>query len=121
MRSVEERKLHIFQSGSAAEEIEALENETEFAVADVGEPIAVEPGNVGAIKQVTTFRWAIEAAEEIHERRFSRAAGAHDGDEFAFCDIQRDAADGVHLELARAVDLVHVLQPNDDTVCGHGR
>ena len=34
-------------------------------------------------------------------------------------NLQRDAAHGVHLHLAGAVGLVHVLQPNDSSVPGH--
>src|SRR5690606_9931034 len=54
-------------------------------------------------------RRPIEAAEEIHQRRFAGAAGAHEGDEFALVDIERDTADGVNGNFPRFVDFVDVL------------
>ena len=52
----------------------------------------------------------------IHQGRFARAARAHEGDEFAARNFQRNAAHGVHVDFAGAVGFVHVLQPNDGAV-----
>ena len=72
-----------FPARKCGEQIEALENEADLAVANVGQLIAVEPGNIDAIEQIAPAGRAIEAAEHVHHRRFSRAARAHDRDEFA--------------------------------------
>ena len=56
MLAVEQRQLDIFERGGAREQVETLENETEFAVANVGQLIAVEPGDVDAVEQITAAR-----------------------------------------------------------------
>src|SRR3954452_3823864 len=119
MLTVEQGQLHIFKGGSAGEKIKALKNEPEFAVANVGQLISIEAGNVEAIEQVTAARRTIEAAEQIHESRFTRAARAHESDKLAPRDFQRNAPDRVDVDLTGAVGLVHLLQPNDSSVPGH--
>ena len=119
MLAVEQRQLDILHRGGAREQIEALENETDLAVADVGQLVAIESGDVGAVEQVTAARRAVEAAEHVHQGRFARAARAHDGDELAALDLQRNAAHRMHIHLAGAVGLVDVLQLDDSGVLGH--
>ena len=119
MLTVEQGQLDIFQRRSAREQIETLKNEAELPIANVGQLVAVEARNIDAIEQVAAARRAIEAAEHIHQRGFSRAARAHEGDKLAPRNFQRNAAHGVHVHLAGAVGLVHVLQPNDSGVSGH--
>src|SRR5262245_6584404 len=113
MISVEQGQLHIFEGGSAGEEIKTLKNKTEFAIAVGSQPISIESGNVEAIEKVPAARRTIETAEEVHESRFAGAARAHESDKLAFPDFQRNAPDSVHVDLTGAIGLVHLLQPND--------
>ena len=46
---VEHWQLDVFQRGGAGEEVEPLEDETELAIANVGQCIAVEAGDVHAV------------------------------------------------------------------------
>ena len=119
MLAVEQGQLHIFQGGSAREKIETLKNKTELAIANVGQLVAIESGNVEAIEQVTAARRPIEATEHIHQSRFARAARTHESDKLALRDFQRNAAHGVHIDLTGAVSFVHVLEPDDSSVPGH--
>ena len=113
MRPVKQRQFHVFERGSAGEEIKALKNETEFAVAHVGELIAIQSGNIRTVEQIAALGWAIEATEKIHEGRFAGATRTHEGDKLTRLNLQRDAADGVHINLPGVIGLVHILQPND--------
>ena len=110
---VEEGEFDVFEGGGAGEEVEALEDESDFLVADVGEFVAVELGDVCAVEEVVAGGGAVEAADHVHEGGFAGAAGAHEGDEFAGLDVECDAADGVHIYLAGVVGLVDVGECDD--------
>src|SRR4030095_3693649 len=112
MFTVEERQLDVLEGRRARQEIKALENKTKLAIANVGQLIAVETGNVESIEQVAAAGWAIETTQQIHKGGFPRTARAHEGDKLAARDFQRDAANGVHVHFTGTVGFVHVLQPN---------
>ena len=80
---VEHRQLDIFERGGAGEEVEALEDEADLAVADGGECVGVEGGDVDAVEAGRAAGRAVEAAEHVHQGGLAGAAGAHDGDELA--------------------------------------
>ena len=42
----------------------------------------------------------VEAAQNVHERAFSRARGAHERHELSLLDRQRDALEHRHVKLA---------------------
>src|SRR5256885_7729534 len=119
MLAVKQRQLDIFQRGSAREQVKTLENKTKFVIPNVGKLITIEPRNVDTIEEITPLSWTVEAAEEIHERRFTGTACAHESDEFAASNLERNATDRLHLHFAGVVSLVHILQPNDSSVVGH--
>src|SRR5206468_6702092 len=75
---VEQRQLDVLDGAGAREQVEALENEAEGAVADGGELGAGEPGDLVPVEQVPTARGAVEAADDVHEGALARAGGAHD-------------------------------------------
>jgi len=50
---VKHRHLDIFQGGSPREQVEALKDEADLFIADVGERIPVKRGNINAIQPVT--------------------------------------------------------------------
>ena len=60
-------------------------------------------------QQIASARRAIEAAQDVHERRFSRTGRADDGDELAAADVERDAAERVHRCALHGVDLRDVV------------
>ena len=64
-------------------QIEALEDEAEAFAADAGELRLAQPRDIDALEEVVAARRPVEAAEDVHERRFARARRAHDGDELA--------------------------------------
>ena len=115
---VDERQLDVVQRVGARQEIECLENETDLAVADVGELVVDHGGDVLAVELVAAGRRRIETAEHVHERRLARAGRAHDGEVFVAMDLQRDAAQGVDGLGAHLVELGHVLDLNDEGAVG---
>src|SRR4030095_17189415 len=119
MFTVEERQLDVLERRRARQEIKALENETKLAIANVGQLIAVETGNIEAIEQVAAVSWAIEATEQIHQGGFPRTTRAHKGDKLTARDFQRNAANGGHVHFTGTAGCVHVLQPNDSGTRSH--
>ena len=66
MVRVEHRKLDVLQRRRARQEIESLEHEADFLIADVGELIAIQLRNVHAVQVIAAARWMVEAAEDVH-------------------------------------------------------
>ena len=110
---VEHRHLDIFQRRRARKQVEPLENKTELVVADFGALVAVERGNINAVEQITAAGGPVETTDGVHQRALARAAGTHDGDEFAGQNVQRHAAHGVDVHFAGAVNLVDVRELDD--------
>src|SRR5262249_9163997 len=63
-------------------------------------------------------RRSIEAAEDVHERGFAGARRAHDRDELARDDVERDAVQRADLDVAGLVDLVDVVD-RDERLARH--
>ena len=82
--AVEQRQLDVFQRRRARQQVELLEHESDRAVADAGQLVGGEPGDVLAVEPVGARRRHVEAADHVHERRLARARRAHDRDELAF-------------------------------------
>jgi hypothetical protein len=110
---IERRQLHILERARARKEIEALEDETELAVADAGQLPLIEAGDVDSLEQVTPGSRTVETAEDVHERRLSAAARSHDGDERARLHGNVDPAECVQARLAELVILVNLLDLDD--------
>ena len=65
----------------------------------------VERADVDPVEEELAAGGYVEAADDVHQRRLARAGGAHDRDEVAPLDDERDAAEGVHLDVAHHVGL----------------
>ena len=66
-------------------------------------------GDIDALEEVMAAGRLVEAAENVHQRRFARARRAHDGDELAGLDGEADAAQRFDLDIAddeRAGDIL---------------
>src|SRR5271168_2981321 len=60
---VDERQLYVVKRGGAGEEVEGLEDEADFLVANAGELVVVEFGDVMAIEPVAALGRGIEATD----------------------------------------------------------
>ena len=118
---VKQRQLDIFQGRGAREQIEILKNESELAVAHVRQFVAAQGGNILAIEKIAAGRRPIEAAENIHQGRFARAARAHQRDEFASPDLDGNTADRMHIDFAGPIRFPNVLETNRDEIASENR
>src|SRR5438445_788912 len=87
--TVEQGQLDVLERRRPGQQVELLEHEPDLRVADSRQLVLREPADVDAVEQVVPRRRRVEAAEEIHERRFARSRRSHDGDELAGADGQR--------------------------------
>ena len=70
---VEHRQFHILQRSGARKQIESLENESDLLVADFGQFVPIPVAHIHPVQKVLPAGRHIEAADQIHERGFSRA------------------------------------------------
>src|SRR5579884_97137 len=110
---VEQRQLDLLDGRHAGQQVEALEDEAQLAVADRRQLVVGEAGHLDAVELVATARGLVEAADGVHQRRLARARGAHDRDEFAAADADRHAAQGMHFDVAESVDLRDVADQDN--------
>ena len=69
--AIEQGQLHIFQRRCAGEQVEALKDEAEIFSPQQGALIAVEIFDMDALEQERAGGWHVEAAENVHHRRFA--------------------------------------------------
>src|SRR5439155_19253786 len=93
---VGERQLDVGQRARARDQVVALEDEADLAVAKVREVVLVEVANVDAVDQVATAGGYVQAAEDVHQCALPAARAAHDRDEVAAMDLQRDLVQRAH-------------------------
>src|SRR5262245_42397081 len=81
--TISQWQLDILKHGEIANKIEALENETDFAVSYPGAFRVVEIGDRLAIERVLAFVRRIEQAKDREQRGFAATGRAGDRHEFA--------------------------------------
>ncbi len=65
--------------------------------------VLVESLNFNVFEPVGTGGRTVEAAENVHQRGFSRTAGAHDGEKFTAMDVEIHATQGLEGRISGAV------------------
>src|SRR5215217_2242782 len=66
--TVNQRQLDIVQRSRAREQIERLENETDFLIANTSKLVVVHLRDVLAVEPVFTLARSIETADQVHQR-----------------------------------------------------
>ena len=90
--AIGEGKFDVFVDGEIADEVEGLEDETDFAIANAGAVAELEAGDGLAVEGVVPFRGRIEKAEDGEEGGFAAAGGTGNGEVFALLMISRSMA-----------------------------
>src|SRR5450631_2302428 len=102
-RAVHRRKLHVLDGSRARQQVEPLEDEAELSIPNRRQIPLLETGYVDPVEQVAPGAWPVEAAQDVHECRFARAARAHDRDEPAALNRNAHASERVDSRLAQVV------------------
>ena len=90
-----------------------LEDEADFAVADVGEFVFGELRDVLTIKEIFAAGGLIEAADHVHGGRFAGAGWPHDGAVFALVDGHVHVPEGADFGVAGAVEFADLVELNE--------
>jgi hypothetical protein len=56
----------------ARQQVEGLEDEPDLLVADARQLVVVHQAHFVAVEEVGSFAGSIEAADQVHQRRFAR-------------------------------------------------
>src|SRR2546425_10957429 len=72
---VEQRQFHVLEGCRPRQEVEALKNESNLLVADRGQLIVRQTGDVAAVQLIGAGGRTIEAAEDMHQGRLARSRG----------------------------------------------
>ena len=113
---VDQRQLDIVQRGGAREQVEGLENEADFLVADARQLVVDHLADQIAVDVVLALGRRVETADQVHQGRFARPGRSHDRDVLAALDLDIDAGNGVDLLVAHDVGLPEIVGADDDAV-----
>jgi len=91
------------QRRGPGQQVEGLEDESNLLVADARQLVVVQLADQLAVEPILAPGGRIEAAYEVHERRFARTGWAHDGDILVVFDPKVDAAQRLDLLLGAHV------------------
>ena len=104
---VHQGQLDVLKRRGTGQEVEGLKYEADLAVADPCELGLVELGDGLAGQPVLASAGRVEAADQIHERRFARTRRARDGDELVAADGEVHSAQGVNHLAPQAIVMPH--------------
>jgi len=108
--AIREGEFDVFVDGEIADEIESLEDEADFAIANARAITELERGDGLAVERVVPFRRRIEKTEDGKEGGFATAGRTGDGEVFAFFDHEINVVEGVSFEFVGEEDFTHVLK-----------
>src|SRR6184192_3005531 len=102
-----------FQRRGARQQVESLENKSDFLVPNLRQRPLVVLRDVDSFQQIPPRTRPVQAPQHIHERRFPASARSHDGHKFAALNFQAHSAQGVHACFAQLVIFVNIFHAND--------
>ncbi|KAG1554821.1 hypothetical protein G6F50_012938 [Rhizopus delemar] len=102
--------FHVAARIQIAQQVVALEDETEMLAAQPRQRIRRHLLGGLAVHPVAALGRPVEAAENVHQRRFSRSRRADDGDELTGIDAQRDVLQHHPLTGGGAIGARHPAQ-----------
>src|SRR5690606_26063948 len=95
------------------EQVEPLKDEAEVAAPQQGLLVLRQGADVEAAKVIVAAGGEIEAPDDVHARRFARAARAHNRYELALVDREVGAIERPHLGLTLAIDAADVREVDE--------
>ena len=102
-------KNDIVVSVERGQKIEALKDEANFVAAQHGAGRVGHGGEIVAVEKDFSAGGLGQAANHMEHSGFSATGRAHDGNKFAGKNLDVDAAQGGHVQLARAVNFPQVF------------
>src|SRR5258706_4507285 len=117
LAAVDQRQLHVYDCRRSCEQVEALKHEADVLVANRRQLVVVEMRDIAAAEHVDTARRAIEASQNVHERRLAGARRSDDRHELPGVDLEREAVERLHAHVAEVIRLREVTKRNERHYC----
>jgi hypothetical protein len=114
--AVDQRQLYVLKGRQSRQQVEGLEDEPDFPVPDMRQIVVVHVADETPGDEILSRRRRVERSDHVHQRRLSRARWPHDGDVFAFLDLNADTRNGVDLLVAHDVGFPEIEGTDDDAV-----
>src|SRR5205085_5943250 len=102
--------LDVVDRAHPRDQVERLKDKADLPVANPGELVLGQVGDVIAVEDVGARAREVEAADDVHQRALAGARRSHDRDEFSFRDMERDTFERRDLDVAGAVELGDPLE-----------
>ena len=106
---IEQCQFDVLGNIEFVDQVEALEDETDVLLANVGALSLGVPGNVLVEEEIVTIGWVIEQADDVEQCRLATARGPHDGNEVPLVDFNIDAVERDSFDFVGAVDFEQVV------------
>ena len=117
--AIGQRQLDIFKHGEVADQIEALKDEADLAIANARALRVIQVRHRLAVERVAAFGRRIEQAEDREQRGFAAAGWAGDGDVFALANIEMNARQRVSLDFVGVENLLDAFEFDEGVVYCH--
>src|SRR3989441_139101 len=111
---VDQRQLHVVERGGARQQVERLEDEPDFLVADARQLVVGEVAHLLAVEPVLARGGSVEAADEVHEGRLPRSRRAHHGHVLVLADLEAHAPQRAHDLAAHVVVAGELVREDHD-------
>jgi len=112
--AIDHRKDDVMESGGAGQQVVGLEDKPDLVVADQGLLRPIQVADILTIQDILATGGMVEAAHDVHHGAFAGTGGPHDGDKFAFMDLQIDMVEGGDADVfAHLIDLAEIFELND--------
>src|SRR5262249_46130224 len=108
--AVGERELDVLENSEIPNQIEALENEPDFAVPHARALRRGQFGDRPVVQQILAFGRRVEEAENGQQRRLAAAGGTGNRHVFALGDLHVDAGQRMCLDFVREEHLRYALE-----------
>ena len=114
--AIGQRQLDVFINRQVADEIEALENEADLAIADARALGKGEIGDLAALERIAAVRRRVEQPEDGEQSRFSATRRPGDGDIFAGANVEVNARKRVRFDFISEEDFGDAIEVDQGVV-----
>ena len=107
---IHRRHFDILRGGQMGQQMVALKDKAKVFPPQTGQRIAIQLRDIGSRHPIGAAGGFVEAAKDIHQRRFSRAGGAHDRHHLPGMDTEGDPLEDLNAAVAGRIAATNITQ-----------
>src|ERR1043165_1171689 len=112
----QQRVLDVLVRGEDGDEVEGLEDVAEAIAARGGEAVQRDGGDVDTVDDDAAAARLVDAADGVEQRGLAAGGGAGEREDVAAIDVEADAVERAHVDVAEAVGLADVGEADEHSV-----